>query len=113
MIKEYNCNVNNIEVYICPSILKCCFEVDEAVKEQFELTFKDIDIEKFIHKDKIKKQKYFIDTVGINIEILNKLGIKSQNIYNSNICTKCNNDKFNSHRADIGDGRNIALIMLK
>ena len=115
MVNEYYCNVKDIEVYICPSILKCCFEVDEDVKEDFISNFKDINIEKFIYKGNIKnkKQKYFIDTVSLNIEVLNKVGILSKNIYNSNICTKCNNKKFNSHRADKEDGRNIALIILK
>lgn len=104
MVNEYYCNVKDIQVYICPSILKCCFEVDE-----------DVNIEQFIYKGNIKnkKQKYFIDTVSLNIEILKRVGILGKNIYNSNICTKCNNNKFNSHRGDKEDGRNIALIMLK
>ena len=104
MVNEYYCNVKDIQVYICPSILKCYFEVDE-----------DVNIEQFIYKGNIKnkKQKYFIDTVSLNIEILKRVGILGKNIYNSNICTKCNNNKFNSHRGDKEDGRNIALIMLK
>lgn len=115
MINDYNCNVEDIEVYICPSILKCCFEVDEDIMKQFLVEFKDINIEKFIYKGQTKnsKQKYFIDTISINIEVLKNIGILSENIYNSNICTKCNNYKFHSHRGDIEDGRNIALIMLK
>ena len=113
MIEEFNCDIKDIEVYICPSILKCCFEVSKDVKEQFSSNFKDIEIEKFILKNEKQEQKYFIDTVSMNIELLKKLGILNTNIYNSNICTKCNNNKFHSHRGDVEDGRNIALIMLK
>lgn len=116
MHDEYFCNFEDIEVYICPNILKCCFEVDEDVKEQFLQSFDDISINSFITNGKIKdkRQKYFIDMTSINIEILKKSGILEKNIYNSNICTKCMNDKFHSHRGDkILDGRNIAFIVLK
>lgn len=116
MISEYNCDLRDIEVYICPSILECCFEVDADVKNQFVNNFSDISIDKYIHIGEIKedKQKYFIDTVSINIEVIKKIGILEDNIYNSNICTKCNNEKFHSHRGDsITDGRNIAFIVLK
>jgi len=112
----YNCAINDIEVYICPSILKCCFEVDEDVKNQFVSSFSDILINQYIYKGKVKdsKQKYFIDTIGINIKVLTNYGILEKNIHVSNICTKCNNKEFHSHRGDsIVDGRNIAFIVLK
>jgi len=116
MIKEYECNPKNIEVYICPSILDCCFEVDSDVKDMFENKFRDIDIQSFITLGEIKdgKQKYFIDTVSINKQVLLSLGIKSENIISSNICSKCNHKIMHSHRAHgIESGRNIALICLK
>lgn len=113
---KYNCDIRDIEVYICPSILKCCFEVDEDVKEQFVANFSNIPINQYVYKGKMKddKQKYFVDTVGININVLKKYGILEKNIYDSNICTKCNNREFHSHRGDsLVDGRNIAFIVLK
>lgn len=116
MIKEYNSNPKNIEVYFCPSILQCCFEVDEDVKNEFLEKFSDINIENYISIGKItnNEQKYNIDTVGINVEVIKKLGIEEKNIYTSNICTKCNNNIFHSHRGDKEtDGRNIAFIMMK
>lgn len=114
MITEYNCNPNDIEVYINPSILNCCFEVDEDVKQLFENEFTDIDITSCIKTGEIKdnKQKYNIDTVKINKLILQNLGIK--NITSSTICSKCNSDIIHSHRQDKDlSGRNIALICLK
>lgn len=42
LINKYNCNVNDIEAYIYPCIQKCCFEVDEDVKEKFINNFDDI-----------------------------------------------------------------------
>lgn len=116
MIKEYGCNVKDIEVYICPSILKCCFEVDEDVKEMFKNEFSDIKIDSLITKDKIKegKQKYYIDTVSINVEVLKNIGILERNIFKSNLCKKCHKEKFHSHRGTSNvDGRNVSVVVLK
>lgn len=116
MITTYNSNPQNIEVYITPSIEKCCFEVDEDVKNLFMDNFKEIDIENYITKGDIKnnKQKYFIDTIDINKAIMINKGIKVENITLSNICTKCQSNYFHSHRSEgIDSGRNIALICLK
>lgn len=116
MLNNFNTKPENLEVYITPSILKCCFEVDEDVKELFINTFKDININNLITLGEIKnnKQKYFIDTVEINKRLMINLGLKKENIFESNICTKCNNEKMHSHRFE-GElsGRNIALICLK
>lgn len=111
MINDYNCNSKDIKAYICPSILKCCFEVEEEVKEEFISKFKDIDISDLIKKE---KNKYKIDLVTINIRVMERLGILKQNIIKSNICTKCNTNNYHSYRGD-GTicGRNIAYIALK
>ncbi|MBR3161552.1 MAG: peptidoglycan editing factor PgeF [Bacilli bacterium] len=116
MIKEYNSSINDIKVYFSPSILKCCFEVDEDVKNEFLNSFSNIDINKYITKGNLKdnKQKYLIDTIGINVNIIEKMGILPNNITTSNICTKCNNNLYHSHRADKNiNGRNICLIAMR
>lgn len=116
MIDEYGCNVEDIQVYMTPSILKCCFEVEDDVKSQFVEGFKDININDFITiGDMVDgKQKYFIDTVGINKKVLMDMGIKEDNITTPTQCTKCNNKIMHSHRGD-GDqsGRNLAFICIK
>lgn len=116
MIKEYNSSISDIKVYFSPSILKCCFEVDEDVKNDFLNKFSNIDINKYITKGNLikGKQKYLIDTIGININILETIGIFPDNITTSDICTKCNNNLYYSHRADSDtDGRNILLISMR
>jgi len=114
MIDKYNSNTSDIEVYICPSILRCCFEVEDDVRSMFLNEFKDIDISSYIQNSKDNNKKYFIDTIGINKEILLSLGIRKDNIICSNICTKCNSDIMHSYRAEKEMcGRNIALICLK
>lgn len=116
MVSNYECNPKDIEAYITPSILKCCFEVDEDLKERFEKEFTDININNYIVKGDFKdnKQKYFIDTTLINRDVLINMGLKEENITISDICTKCHGDIIHSHRRD-GDnsGRNISIIMMR
>lgn len=112
MIKKFNCNKEDIEAYIEPSILKCCFEVDKDVVDMFKSNFDNIDdlITLGEYKD---KQKYYIDTVEINKRVLLNLGLKEDNINLSNLCSKCNNDVIHSHRGDgVDSGRNVAIICM-
>ena len=112
MIKEYNSNPKDIIACFCPSILECCFEVDEDLAIDFKNEFKDINIDNYIKKG--NNNKYYIDTIGINNELLLNLGLLKDNIINSNICTKCNKDKFHSYRGEPDlNGRNVSYIMLK
>ena len=114
MIEEYSSNVEDIIVCIGPSILECCFEVDKDVVEMFLNNFNDID--EFIKLGDIKedKQKYYIDTIGINKKELINLGVLEGNVYLSNICTKCSSDDYYSYRADGQDsGRNVTLVCMK
>lgn len=116
MKKEYGCNVEDIQVYMTPSILKCCFEIEDDVKEQFVNEFTDININDYISLGDIKegKQKYFLDTVGVNKSVLINMGIKEENIELPTLCSKCNNTIMHSHRGDGPQaGRNIAFICLK
>ncbi len=103
MINYYKCKPENILCFICPSIRKCHFEVDEDVKLLCESIFNFTNqVEKFIEKGKVidGKQKYFIDTVLINRIILEELGIKKENIIDSNLCSVCNSDKIASYRVE-------------
>lgn len=114
MIKEFSSNVEDIIVCIGPSIMGCCFEVDKEVVDMFNNNFTDI--EKFIRLGEIKdgKQKYYIDTVEINKRELINLGILEENIYLSNVCTKCSSDTYYSYRVQGQDsGRNVTLISMK
>lgn len=114
MIKEFSSNVEDIIVCIGPSIMGCCFEVDKDVVDMFTNNFDDI--EEFIRLGEFKdgKQKYYIDTVGINKRELINLGILEENIYLSNVCTKCSSDTYYSYRVQGQDsGRNVTLVCMK
>ena len=116
MVKEFGCNPEDIICCICPSIRKCHFEVGEDVKEQFEKEFQDLGEDKLkeIIEKKDKEKKYNIDTVLINKIILERKGLKMENIVDSKICTMCNPKVLHSYRFEKENyGLNTALIELK
>ena len=107
MEQIYGCNPKNIICCISPSIRKCHFEVDEDVKNMFENSFKDIS--KFASKE----NKWHIDTVKINIEILKEKGVKEENIIDSKICTVCNSNLIHSYRgSNKHNGLEMGIIEL-
>ncbi len=116
MKKEFGCKPEDIICVICPSIRKCHFEVEKEVKESFEKEFKDLGIlsENGVIEETMLDQKWNIDTVKINKIILQKEGLKPENIIDSGICSVCNSDLIHSYRVEKeGYGLNTALIELK
>ena len=115
MVNEFGCKPENIICCICPSIRKCHFEVDKDVKDLFEEEFKDLNISKntdIMEKQK-DKEKWNIDTVLINKIILEKAGLKTENIIDSGLCSVCNKDLIHSFRVEKqGYGLNTVLISL-
>lgn len=97
MMNDFNCNVDDIEVILGPSIQNCCYEVSselaKIVKESFGNDF-------------VKGR--LIDLQGINRKLLNDLGIT--NISISNTCTKCSDKKYFSYRKDKKCGRFVGII---
>jgi len=116
LIEEFDSKPENIIACIGPAIGKCHLEVDEDVKDIFETTFSYMNINnKIIEKKEIKKgkQKYFIDTNLINRKMLEEMGLKPENIIESNICTVCNSNLLHSYRVDKeNSGRNTAVMGL-
>ncbi len=111
--QEYGCNPKDLICLIGPFIRKCCFEVDEDVKEMFYEKFKNLgNIDEIITKS--KNSKYYIDTGYINRLILIHEGLTNENIIDSKICTKCNHNKLHSYRMEGAlSGRNVSIISLK
>ena len=114
MKQEFDCRPENIICCICPSIRKCHFEVDRDVKESFEKEFQDINNIDEIIEETVANKKWNIDTVKINKIILQKEGIKLENIVDSEICSVCHSDLIHSYRVEKqGYGLNTAVIELK
>ena len=114
MVQIYNCNPKDIICAIGPTIRKFHFEVEDDVKDLFYNEFNymnDIIEDTGIVRN---KHRYLIDTVKINKVMLMEMGIKRENIIDSNICTVCNSDYIHSYRKEMqASGRNTAIIMLK
>ena len=102
MIQQYNCNPKDIICCMSPSIRKDHFEVDEDVYKLFFEEFKNLPHLENIFEQ--KNNKWYIDTILINKEILKKQGLKEENIVDSGICTVCNKDIIHSYRAH---GKNV------
>lgn len=114
MVSEYDCNPEDIICCIGPHIRKCHFEVDKDVKDLFYNKFKDLKgIEEIIGYNE-KNNKYYIDTGRINKQTLLNMGLKEENIIDSNICTVCHQDICHSFRAEKElSGRAVTIIYLK
>lgn len=131
MQTNYGCEPENIYCFISPSIRKCHFEVDEDVKDLCKEIFnfrtknlskytKDLKIENptiadatiFKGREYNGVQKYNIDTVLINKILLEDVGLKPENIIDSEICSMCHKDKINSARAQ-GKGFKRAISIIK
>lgn len=107
MIKDFNCDANNIKAYIGPHIRQCCYEVSEELKE------------KFINKFNIPSKKLF-NGRNLSMELcieedLKSIGIKEDNIYSLNLCTHCEKEnKLFSYRKSNGTyGRLFSFSYIK
>ena len=107
MREEFSSNPKNIIAAIGPAINKCCYEVDEPVAQKFkELCLDD---SKFVFPK--ENGKFMIDLIETNRQILMSAGIPSENIYISDICTRCNCDLVWSHRATGGKRGGMCAVL--
>lgn len=118
LIKDYNCEKENILCFIGPCIRKEHFLVNKDVKDIFLDTFKELCIKNNTitktDKSNGKGIQYAIDSVLINKLILKEIGLLEKNIIDCNICTVCEKDKFHSRRAEgINFGLNVGIMMLR
>lgn len=112
MINNYASKPEDIIACIGPTIRSCHFEVDADVKDMFEKAFKASQITE-LGEVKQGKQKYYINTVLANIIMMKELGLKSENIIDSGICSVCEKSFTHSYRV-CGEnaGRSTSLISL-
>lgn len=113
---DFKSNLEDVYVFISPSIRSCHFEVGEDVKSIFEKEFSEVDSNLYIKEAEQKKikNKYYIDTVFLNKFMMKNLGILEKNIYDSNLCSVCYNNKIHSYRgADEEDKYKRAVLIAK
>ncbi len=103
----YGSDPRDILVGIGPSIGMCCFEVDVPVYDAFsQLPFSD---EAMIRND--GNGKYHIDLWECNRRSLVEAGVLQEHITVTDLCTKCHNDFFWSHRATGGQRGSLAAFI--
>jgi len=94
-------NPSNIRAVIGPSICQNHFEVKNDIVSQFPSKF-------VIQK---KDESFRVDLKEMVIEQLVSIGISSNSIYDSSLCTFCREDLFYSYRRDKElNGRMIAVM---
>ncbi len=107
LIEDFGSNPKDILIGIGPSISYNCFEVDLDVAK----VFIDIGYSKFT-KYSEETNKYYIDIKNILKEQCLQKGVPLENIEVSNICTKCNEKEFYSHRRN-GSNRGVHTSFIK
>jgi polyphenol oxidase len=109
MVLNFNSKPQNIIASIGPSIGTCCYEVGEELRNKFiESTSQNSKF--FINNS----NHTHLDLWAANKDQLLQSGVSENNIEVSEICTKCQQDKFFSSRAGKGiTGRFVAGIMLQ
>ncbi|MDB5272606.1 MAG: hypothetical protein JWO58_973 [Chitinophagaceae bacterium] len=108
MQEFYGCNFLDIEAYIGPSISSIHFEVGEEVAAQFE----KLELKSCIQQTSTNKPH--IDLWLANKILLQRSGVKKENIDVSEMCTYDHVDHFYSARKEgFQTGRFGAFIMLR
>ena len=111
MSSEFGTNPADLVCAVGPAISKCCYEVDKACADEF-YNLKDLDNSQFIFPK--ENNKYMIDLLEANRQILIKAGVNSKNITLSDLCTRCNSELLWSHRATNGQrGTMCAMMCIK
>ncbi len=103
MREEFGTKPENVIAAIGPSIGVCHFEVGDEVAEEFRREFGESVLE--------KHEKYHVNMQkAIEIQ-LKTVGITSENIINSGVCTYCESDLLFSHRKTQGRRGVMGAIM--
>ena len=108
MVREFGCVRENIQAAIGPSIGKCCFETDWDVPQAMLDALGPKAVTAFVQKG----EKYYVDNKFCNALWLQRAGVGWLDI--SPECTKCQPDRYWSHRNHGGNRGSMAgIIMLK
>ncbi|OGX16291.1 MAG: hypothetical protein A2166_04005 [Omnitrophica WOR_2 bacterium RBG_13_41_10] len=102
MQEEFNTRVKDLCVGFAPAIRECCYEVEEDFKKFFLIGISE------------RNSRYYLDLIRINKKQILDLGLKENNIFDSGICTVCNNkDYFSYRKENEASGRMMSVMMLR
>ena len=110
MKEVYNTNPAEVLVGIGPAIGQCCYQVDSKVIKALADNFSNWNA---CVKEEMD-DKWRLDLSKANELQLKEIGVRDDNIINSNLCTSCQSELFFSYRREGGEtGRMASLIKLK
>jgi len=107
MGREYGSKPKDILIGIGPAIGQCCFEVDQDVADLFY----DLPEAYQTFIEMRDNGKYHIDVKAINRLMFLEQGVRPDHIEMSSLCTKCNPNRFFSHRAHGDERGNLSAII--
>lgn len=108
MQREYDSRPADLSAALGPAICAKCFEVGPEVLRDFR--------EKYDYADDLifaeqKTGKGHININQANIRQLLSCGLTPERIYDSALCTVCQNNLFFSHRAERGHERHVGRLL--
>jgi YfiH family protein len=112
MSRELGCAPDDIRAAVGPCISRCCFETDADVADAMAALFTGGDAER---RGIVTRagDKFRVDLKAANVSLLERAGLKRENIAVSGECTCCRSDKYWSHRASAdGHGLQAAIIAI-
>lgn len=108
MGERFGTDPADLKCAVGPAISKCCYEVDKACADEF-YKLDELDCDKFIFPK--ENNKFMLDLLETNRQILLKSGVLPENITVSDICTRCNSGLLWSHRATQGQRGTMCAFM--
>ena len=113
LCEEYAVTPASIRAAIGPCIHSCCYEVDLPFLSQVTDTLGEDLAHRFITPTPAKEGKYACDLVGLNLALLEEIGVSGDRVDVIDQCTCCHPDLFYSHRYSTGKrGTMLNVIML-
>ncbi|SHI13079.1 conserved hypothetical protein [Sporobacter termitidis DSM 10068] len=110
MVRHFGSRPENIRAAIGPCISLCCYETGDDVAEAARRLLGGAAAPYLVPKG----EKFMVDLKGINAFLLERAGLRRENIDVSPECTSCLSSKYWSHRATHGArGSQASVIMLK
>ena len=104
LMGEKASSAEELHIAIGPAIRACCFEVGDEVVEAFVDAGRDADA---ISRPGLRDRRH-VDLIEDNRRQLLSAGIRPDRIYDSGLCTACENERFYSYRKE---GKGVGGLM--
>lgn len=117
MAENFGAQPQNILAAIGPSIGACCYEVDDLVRDHALAQEKEQGIcgvyTKFFTSVEQRKGHYLLDLWAYNRCVLERAGVRAENIAEAKICTAHNHELFCSYRAENGTTGRMGVCLCR